>query len=203
MPQCLQFGDNRKTVIITGASSGLGKATVDAIANGGEYGKWHIVMAVRDVEKAKDVRALSCPESHQSSHMREGGSYSDSRLVSERAVHSLCLRSIYRIGWRASEICFAQPSSSAAPIQLRTGPFIDVYVDERCQPSGCFGQPSVSSVLPPIHANSFLESETLLPPDACHAGCRGARAEEGLLHHPGVRDELPQERQRLLQQVSF
>lgn len=44
-------------MIITGASSGLGKATVDAIANGGEYGKWHIVMAVRDIEKAKEARA--------------------------------------------------------------------------------------------------------------------------------------------------
>lgn len=51
----MQFGDNRKTVIITGASSGLGKATVDALANLGEYGKWHIVMAVRDTEKAREV----------------------------------------------------------------------------------------------------------------------------------------------------
>lgn len=55
LPQ-FNLGNNKKTVIITGASSGLGKATVDALANGGEYGQWHIVMAVRDVEKARDVR---------------------------------------------------------------------------------------------------------------------------------------------------
>lgn len=40
----------RKLVVITGASSGLGLATTIALA---KTGKYHIVMACRDVEKAK------------------------------------------------------------------------------------------------------------------------------------------------------
>jgi len=48
----LSFLDGKKTVVITGASSGLGKATTDVLANGGE---WHVVMACRDVAKAKEV----------------------------------------------------------------------------------------------------------------------------------------------------
>ena len=52
------FGDNKKTVIITGASSGLGKATTEVLANQG----WHVVMACRDPAKAKEVR--SAADSH-------------------------------------------------------------------------------------------------------------------------------------------
>lgn len=42
----------KKTVVVTGASSGLGKATVKALANRGGY---FIICAVRDVEKMKQV----------------------------------------------------------------------------------------------------------------------------------------------------
>ena len=44
-------GDNKKTVIITGASSGLGKATTNVLANSG----WHVIMACRDPSKAKEA----------------------------------------------------------------------------------------------------------------------------------------------------
>ncbi|KAK3271834.1 hypothetical protein CYMTET_19841 [Cymbomonas tetramitiformis] len=44
--------DKNRTVIITGASSGLGKATVAALNNAGGH---HIVMAVRDAAKAEQV----------------------------------------------------------------------------------------------------------------------------------------------------
>ncbi len=40
----------KKLVVITGASSGLGLATTIALA---KTGKYHIVMACRDIEKAK------------------------------------------------------------------------------------------------------------------------------------------------------
>ncbi len=39
----------KKTVVITGASSGLGLAAAKALAAGGD---WHVVMAVRDFSKA-------------------------------------------------------------------------------------------------------------------------------------------------------
>jgi len=42
----------KKLVVITGASSGLGRSTTIALA---KTGKYHIVMACRDVEKAKKV----------------------------------------------------------------------------------------------------------------------------------------------------
>lgn len=44
--------DKLKTVIVTGASSGLGKSTVRALA---EEGGWYIVLACRNVEKAQEV----------------------------------------------------------------------------------------------------------------------------------------------------
>jgi protochlorophyllide reductase len=40
----------KKTVVITGASSGLGLAAAKALAAGGD---WHVVMAVRDFSKAE------------------------------------------------------------------------------------------------------------------------------------------------------
>jgi len=46
--------DTRKTVVITGASSGLGRATTEVLA---KTGKWHVIMAVRDVTKAAVVAA--------------------------------------------------------------------------------------------------------------------------------------------------
>jgi len=39
----------KKTVVITGASSGLGLAAAKALAAGGD---WHVVMTVRDFSKA-------------------------------------------------------------------------------------------------------------------------------------------------------
>jgi len=45
-------GDNKKTVIITGASSGLGLAATRELIDSGD---WHVIMAVRDPEKAEDV----------------------------------------------------------------------------------------------------------------------------------------------------
>lgn len=48
----LNLFDKKKTVVITGASSGLGRATADVLANSGD---WHVVFAIRDVEKTKEV----------------------------------------------------------------------------------------------------------------------------------------------------
>lgn len=60
LPKGLDFGPKKggasigvkKTVVVTGASSGLGKATVKALAKRGGY---FIICAVRDVEKMKQV----------------------------------------------------------------------------------------------------------------------------------------------------
>ena len=46
----------RKLVVVTGASSGLGRETVRALSTTGKY---FIVMAVRDVEKGKAVAKVS------------------------------------------------------------------------------------------------------------------------------------------------
>jgi len=53
-------GSNKKTVIITGASSGLGLAAAKELALGGE---WHVIMACRDFSKAeKAAKANEFPE---------------------------------------------------------------------------------------------------------------------------------------------
>lgn len=48
------FADKRKTCIITGTSSGLGKQTARALC---ESGEWYVIMAVRDPSKMRAVAA--------------------------------------------------------------------------------------------------------------------------------------------------
>jgi protochlorophyllide reductase len=72
--------DKRKTVVITGASSGLGLQTAKVLANSGQ---WFVVMACRNVSKAK----LAAKEAG----MKEG-SYDvmNLELESFRSVRSFC-----------------------------------------------------------------------------------------------------------------
>lgn len=52
--------DKRKTVIITGTSSGLGKQTARALC---ESGDWYVIMGVRDTNKMRQVaKELRLPE---------------------------------------------------------------------------------------------------------------------------------------------
>lgn len=59
-PTTTKKTDTKSTVIITGASSGLGLATAKVLADSGE---WHVIMACRDFLKAeRAARAVGMPK---------------------------------------------------------------------------------------------------------------------------------------------
>jgi len=76
------IGDNKKTVIITGASSGLGLSATRELLDSGD---WHVIMAVRDPEKAEAVaEAFEFPEDSYTIEELELESFESVRRFAKR-----------------------------------------------------------------------------------------------------------------------
>eukprot|EP00466_Bigelowiella_natans_P020497 jgi/Bigna1/53786/estExt_Genewise1Plus.C_240075 len=76
------IGDNKKTVIITGASSGLGLSATRELLDSGD---WHVIMAVRDPEKAEAVaKAFEFPEDSYTIEELELESFESVRRFAKR-----------------------------------------------------------------------------------------------------------------------